>query len=243
MEAGKNTSINEDESKTAIETQKKLHGQGDQRSEHVEAAQRRFSEMKKAYKPLEKTQLELLFTEARTQYSWHTTPVNDELLGDIYNLTKMGSTSVNCCPARFIFIRTEEGRERIKPSLTGNNIEKVMTAPVTTIIAYDVTFFERLDQLVPYMDLKPMFAGKGTFSEVTAFRNGTLQGAYFMMAAKALGLDCGPISGFDNSAVDDEFFMGTSVKSNFLCCLGYGDSKRLFQRLPRFDFEEVCTLL
>ena len=243
MEEGKNASINEDESKTAIETQKKLHGQGDQRSEHVEAAQRRFSEMKKAYKPLEKTQLELLFTEARTQYSWHSALVSDELLADIYNLMKMGSTSVNCCPARFVFIRTKEGRERIKPSLTGNNIEKVMTAPVTTIIAYDVTFFERLDQLVPYMDLKPMFAGKGTFSEVTAFRNGTLQGAYFMMAAKALGLDCGPISGFDNSAVDDEFFMGTSVKSNFLCCLGYGDSKRLFQRLPRFDFEEVCTLL
>ncbi|MAH73209.1 MAG: malonic semialdehyde reductase [Cellvibrionales bacterium TMED49] len=193
--------------------------------------------------PLNDDHLDLLFREARTQYAWQDKEVSESMLREIYDLTKMGSTSLNSCPARFVFLRDTSSKQRLKMALTGNNIEKIMSAPVVVIIAHDTHFFESLDFLAPYADLKPMFVGNPAAAEVTAFRNGTLQGAYLMMAAKALGLDCGPMSGFDNSLIDQEFFADSDIRSNFLCCLGYGDPGRLFQRLPRFDFDSVCEML
>ena len=223
--------------------QRMLHGGAEVKSEEVLAAQTAFSEMKNRYSPLSDDHLDLLFREARSQYAWQDREVSDELLRTLYDLTKMASTSVNSCPGRFIFLRSEESKARLRPALTGNNVEKIMGAPVVTIIAHDNAFYERLDQLVPYTDLKPMFADKPAYCESTAFRNGTLQGAQFMTAARALGLDCGPMSGFNNQLVDEEFFAGTDVASNFLCCLGYGDASRIFQRLPRLDFNQACEFL
>ena len=223
--------------------QRRLHGGDNLKSELILAAQMAFNEMKKRYKPLSDDHLDLLFREPRTQYAWQDRPVTDDVLRALYALTKMASTSVNSCPARFIFLRSDESKERLRPTLTGNNVEKIMGAPVVVIIAHDNAFYERLDQLAPYADLKPMFVDKPAYCEVTAFRNGTLQGAQLIMAARALGLDCGPMSGFNNQAVDDIFFAGTSVVSNFLCCLGYGDPSRIFQRLPRLDFDQACELL
>ena len=223
--------------------QRMLHGGAEVKSEEVLAAQTAFTEMKNRYSPLSDGHLDLLFREPRTQYAWQDREVSDDLIRTLYDLTKMASTSVNCCPGRFVFLRSEESKERLRPTLTGNNVEKIMGAPVVTIIAHDNAFYERLDQLAPYADFKPMFVDKPAYCEATAFRNGTLQGAQLMMAARALGLDCGPMSGFNNQLVDEEFFAGTTVVSNFLCCLGYGDPSRIFQRLPRLGFNEACEFL
>ena len=223
--------------------QRRLHGGDNMQPDEVSAAQATFSEMKKRYSPLSDDHLDLLFREPRTQYAWQDKEVSEDLLRTLYDLTKMTSTSVNSCPGRFIFLRSQESKERLRPTLTGNNVEKIMGAPVVAIIAHDNAFYERLDQLTPHADLKPMFVDKPAFCETTAFRNGTLQGAQLMMAARALGLDCGPMSGFNNQLVDEEFFADTSVVSNFLCCLGYGDPSRIFQRLPRLEFDEACEFL
>ena len=223
--------------------QRMLHGGAEVKSEEVLAAQTAFTEMKNRYSPLSDGHLDLLFREPRTQYAWQDREVSDDLIRALYDLTKMASTSVNCCPGRFVFLRSEESKERLRPTLTGNNVEKIMGAPVVTIIAHDNAFYERLDQLAPYADVKPMFVDKPAYCEATAFRNGTLQGSQLMMAARALGLDCGPMSGFNNQLVDEEFFAGTTVVSNFLCCLGYGDPSRIFQRLPRLEFNEACEFL
>jgi len=185
-----------------------------------------------------------LFHQARTHNAWHPQPVSDDLLRQIYDLMKWGPTSANSLPARFVFLRTKEAKERLRPALSPLNVDKTMQAPVTVILAYDLKFYEHLPRLFPMKpDMKNMFSSSAQLAEITAFRNGSLQGGYFILAARALGLDCGPMSGFDNAKVDAEFFPSTSVKSNFLCNLGFGDHSKLFPRSPRLEFEEVCELL
>ena len=186
--------------------------------------------------------LDVLFLDARTYNSWLEKPVSAEQLQTIYNLMKMGPTSANCCPARIIFVQSKEAKERLKVALAPGNVEKTMAAPVTAIIGYDCEFYEKLPQLFPHADARSWFAGNEELIESTAFRNSSLQGAYFLIAARAVGLDCGPMSGFDNNVLDREFFSGTSIKSNFICNIGYGDKTTLYPRSPRMGFEEVCKL-
>jgi 3-hydroxypropanoate dehydrogenase len=188
--------------------------------------------------------LDILFRKARTHNVWLDKRVSDDLLREVYDLMKWGPTSANSSPARILFLRTPEAKERLRPALSPNNLDKTMKAPVTAILAYDVKFYENLPRLLPNNPAaREWFANSPQLAEVTAFRNGTLQGGYFILAARALGLDCGPMSGFDNAKVDAEFFSGTSVKSNFLCNVGYGDASKLFPRNPRLDFDEACKLL
>ena len=169
------------------------------------------------------------------------TPVPVELLHEIYEIAAAGPTSMNSCPARFVFVTSAAGKERLAKSLKAKNIDKMMAAPVTAIIAHDLEFWRKLPFLFPHEDRRPHFEGKEKHAAETAFRNGTLQGAYFMIAARAVGLDVGPMSGFSNSVVDEEFFQGTTLRSNFLCNLGYADESALFHKLPRFAFDEVCS--
>ena len=187
--------------------------------------------------------LDQLFRDARTHNAWRDESVPDALLHELVDLAKMGPTSANCSPARFLFVKSREAKERLKPHLSEGNRDKTMKAPVCTIIGYDLDFYEYLPKLFPHTDAKSWFEGKPKKIEETAFRNGTLQGAYLIMAARALGLDCGPMSGFDNEGVDREFFAGTKVKSNFLCSLGHGDASVLFPRSPRFDFDEMAKII
>lgn len=202
--------------------------------------------------------LDQLFREARSHNGWLNKPVSDDTLRKLYDLTKWGPTSANSSPARFVFLRTREAKERLRPALAPMNVEKVMTASVTVIIAYDLRFYEKMPKLFPHnKGIAEMFSKNPQLIETTARRNSTLQGAYLMTAARALGLDIGPLSGFDNAKLDEaffdagrecegcdqEFFPEGHVKSNFLCNLGYGDPSKLFPRLPRLKFEEACTLL
>jgi 3-hydroxypropanoate dehydrogenase len=187
--------------------------------------------------------LDQLFRTARTQNKWQAKPVSTTLLHALYDLLRMGPTSANCSPARFVFITTDAGRERLKPHLLPSNVSKVMTAPVTVIIGYDLQFYERLPQLFPHTDARSWFVGNEPLIQSTAFRNGTLQGAYLIMAARALGIDCGPMSGFNNAGVDQEFFANTTIKSNFICSLGYGDPSGVFARSPRLSFDEACKIV
>lgn len=186
--------------------------------------------------------LDNIFRSARTHNGWLPKPVTDEQLRAIYDLMKWGPTSANCQPARIVFVRTKEGKEKLRPALSAGNTEKTMTAPVTAIVAYDPEFYEHLPRMFPHDQTAiTWFKGKPS-AEPTAFRNGSLQGAYLIVAARALGLDCGAMSGFDNAKVDQAFFPDGKVKSNFLCNIGYGDPAKLFTRSPRFTFEETCTL-
>ncbi len=196
----------------------------------------------------------VLFREARTHNAWLDRPVEDSLLHELYDLMKWGPTSANCCPARILFLRTPEAKQRLKPALQAANVDKTMQAPVTAIIAYDSRFYELLPRLFPAMpSMKEMFVKSPELAAATAMRNGTLQGAYFMIAARSLGLDCGPMSGFDNAKVDLEFFSAPALpgamvaagplKSNFLCNLGYGDAAKLHPRGPRLAFDEACQVL
>ena len=185
--------------------------------------------------------IDLILRDARSHYAWSDKPVSDALLEDLYDITINGPTSMNTLPARFVFVRTPEGEARLAKSLKPKNVEKMMGAPVTAIIAYDLDFWKELPFLFPHEDRRPMFEGKDAHIRDTAFRNGTLQGAYFMIAARALGLDVGAMSGFSNEIVDQEFFAGTTLRSNFLCNVGYADETALFQKLPRFPFERVCS--
>ncbi len=187
--------------------------------------------------------LDLIFLNGRSHSVWLDKPVEDELLRQAYDLAKMGPTSLNGCPMRITFVKSLEAKAKLKPCLDEGNMAKTMAAPVTAIIAYDLEFYERLPELFPYKDVRSWFVGKERYSQETAFRNGTLQGAYFMLAARSLGLDCGPMSGFNNGAVDQAFFADTSIRSNFLCNLGYGDSSKLFPRSPRLLFDEICKIL
>lgn len=187
--------------------------------------------------------LDVIFRNARSQNGWQDKPVDDALLGQVYDLCKWGPTSANCCPMRIVFVKSKEAKERLKPCLDAGNVEKSMTAPVVAIIGHDLEFYNYLPKLFPHTDARSWFAGNDAKIAVTAFRNGSLQGAYFMIAARALGLDCGPMSGFNNDKVDAEFFKGTKIKSNFLCGIGYGDPGKIFPRSPRFEFDEVCKVV
>jgi 3-hydroxypropanoate dehydrogenase len=186
--------------------------------------------------------LDIIFRKARTHTVWLDEPVSDDLLRQLYDLMKWGPTSANCCPARILFLRTREAKERLRPFLSPNNVDKTMKAPVTAILAYDLKFYEQLPKLMPHNPAARNWFNSPELIEATAFRNGSLEGGYFILAARSLGLDCGPMSGFDNAKVDAEFFPPT-VKSNFLCNLGYGDATKLFPRNPRLDFDEACQLL
>jgi 3-hydroxypropanoate dehydrogenase len=188
--------------------------------------------------------LEQIFRSARTHNAFHDRPIADAELRELYDLLKWGPTSANASPGRFVFLRSREAKERLRPALAPGNLEKTMKAPVTVIVAYDYAFFEKLPQLMPHNPgAINWFKGNTPLIESTAFRNGTLQGAYLIVAARALGFDCGPMSGFDNAKVDAEFFAGTSVRSNFLCNLGIGDPEKVFPRSPRLTFEEACQVL
>ena len=188
--------------------------------------------------------LDLIFRKSRTHSAWLDRPVEDALLRQVYDLAKMGPTSANMCPLRIVFVKSREAKERLKPALDAGNVAKTMAAPVTAILGMDVHFFEKLPKLFPHADARAWFKDlPEDVLEYIALRNSSLQGAYFMLAARALGLDCGPMSGFDNAKVDAAFFAGTAVKSNFLCNLGYGDPSKLHPRSPRLDFEEACKLV
>jgi 3-hydroxypropanoate dehydrogenase len=187
--------------------------------------------------------LDTLFRTARSHNRWLDKPVTPQILMALYDLLRWGPTSANCSPARFLFLASQAAKERLKPHLDKVNVEKTMTAPVCAIIAYDLKFAEKMPELYPY-DPKAKDWFKDTkVAEVTAFRNGTLQGAYLIMASRAVGLDAGPMSGFNNEGVDREFFTGTQIKSNFLCALGYGDARALIPRQPRLSFDEACKIL
>ncbi len=208
-------------------------------------------------KRLSEEGMDLLFRQARTYSAWLEKPVSDDTLRQLYDLMKWGPTSANCCPARILFLRTEEAKRRLLPALAPGNVDKTMAAPVTAIIAYDVKFYEQLPKLYPHTDARAWFADTPELAGITARRNSSLQGAYLMIAARALGLDCGPMSGFDNAMVDHEFFPAdgqgdafqlehfpdSHVKTNFICNLGYGDPSKLHPRSPRLEFDEACKLL
>jgi 3-hydroxypropanoate dehydrogenase len=188
--------------------------------------------------------LDLLFREARTHNKWHEDAVSDETLHELYDLLKQGPTSANSSPARFLFLRTKEAKERLAPALSSGNLAKTMAAPVTVIVAYDPKFYERLPVLFPHNpDATSWFTSNESLAATTAFRNGTLQGAYLMLAARALGLDTGGMSGFDNAKVDAEFLADRGWRSNFLVNLGKGDPSGVFARSPRMAFDEACVLL
>ena len=215
----------------------------DDQKKAIAAAQEKFTDLKDKVDSLSDDQLNLLFGEARSMNGWQDKDVSDDTLNQLYSLTKMGPTSTNCCPARFIFIKSDEQKELIKEALLPNNVDKCMSAPVIAIIGYDLDFSDHMGKLFPHMDVAPMYKGNPDMNLSTAFRNSSLQGAYMMMVARAMGLDCGPMSGFNNDLVDEIFFKDTNIKSNFLCCLGYGDPSKIFMRLPRFEFDEVCKII
>jgi 3-hydroxypropanoate dehydrogenase len=187
--------------------------------------------------------LELLFKEARSHNAWTSEPVSDETLHELYDILKFGPTSANSSPARFVFIRTKEGKEKLAPALSAGNLNKTMSAPVTSIVAYDPKFYEKLPTLFPHNpDAISWFTSNDSLAATTAFRNGTLQGAYLLMAARSLGLDVGAMSGFDNAKVDAAFFAFNGWRSNFLVNIGHGDPAGLFGRSPRLPFDEACLL-
>ena len=183
------------------------------------------------------------FLDARTQNAWLSQDVPDSLLRQLIETVKMGPTSANCLPARFVFVKSKAEKEKLKPLLSEGNRDKTMQAPVCAIVGYDLDFYEHLPKLFPHTDACSWYAGKPKKIEETAFRNGTLQGGYLIIAARLLGLDCGPMSGFDNAGVDAAFFAGTAIKSNFLCNLGYGDPSAVKARLPRFTFDEMAKII
>jgi 3-hydroxypropanoate dehydrogenase len=192
---------------------------------------------------LDDRSLDIIFRKARTHNVWLDKPVSDALLQQVYDLMKWAPTSANCSPARIVFVRSAEAKQRLLPAMAPGNVEKTRTAPITAIIAYDLEFYEKLPVLFPPADARSWFVGNQPLIDTTAFRNGTLQGAYFILAARSLGLDAGPMSGFDNATVDKEFFPGGKVKSNFVINLGYGDGSKLFPRSPRLPFAEAAQIL
>jgi len=192
---------------------------------------------------LDDRSLDIIFREAHTHSVWLDKPVSDELLHAIYDLMKWGPTSGNSCPARIVFVRSAEAKQRLLPLMSEGNREKTRTAPVTAIVAHDMEFYEKLPKLFPHTDARSWFAGNQPLIDTTAFRNGTLQGAYLLIAARALGLDAGPMSGFDNAGIDLEFFPGGKVKSNFVINLGYADRGKVHHRNPRLPFGEAAQII
>lgn len=206
-----------------------------------EKAQQQVRALRERKTQLDADSIDVILSGARSHYAWTSKAVETTTLESLYQITASGPTSMNTCPARFVFVTSEQGKQRLAKSLKEKNVDKMMSAPVTAIIAYDLTFWEKLPFLFPHEDRRGFFKGKDTHIESTAFRNSTLQGAYFMIAARALGLDVGAMSGFSNEIVDQEFFAQSGWKSNFLCNLGYADESALFPRLPRFSFDDVCS--
>ena len=195
-------------------------------------------------KPISSDALKQIFTDARSFSAWLAQDVSDQMLQDIYDLMKWGPTSANCCPVRIVFVKAGAYKEKLISCLAAGNVAKVQAAPVTAILAQDEKFYEQLPKLFSHAPaMREIFAKDKGLAESTAFRNSSLQGAYFILAARALGLDCGPMSGFDNKKLDALFFAGTSWKSNFICSVGYGDKSKLFPRLPRLGFDESCRVL
>ena len=192
---------------------------------------------------LDDAALDVIFREARTHRAWQDREVSDVLLQAVYDLARMGPTSLNCCPMRVVFVRSAEAKERLKPALVAGNVDKTMNAPVTAIIASDMEFYEQMPKLAPHGSFRDMYAGKDALISETAMRNGSLQGAYFIIAARALGLDCGPMSGFNATKVNDAFFEDSAYRVNFLCNLGYGDAAALKDRQPRLTFDEACRFV
>ncbi|MEQ6916467.1 malonic semialdehyde reductase [Halomonas aquatica] len=193
---------------------------------------------------IDQNALETLFTGARTHNVWLDKEVSEDKIHELYQVMHFGPTSMNCQPLRVLFLRSQEAKERLKPALLPGNQEKTMKAPVVAVLGYDTEFYEHLPRMFSHnKDAKSLFEGKTDFINTTAFRNSSIQGGYFILAARAIGLDAGPMSGFNNAAVDEEFFPGGKVKSNFLCNIGYGDHSALFPRQERFDFDEVCQVL
>lgn len=192
---------------------------------------------------LDNTSLDTLFREARSFSYWQDKPVSEEQLHALYELMKWGPTAANCCPARLVFIKSEAGKEKLRPSLDEGNVHKCMSAPVVVVVAMDMEFYEKLPRLYPHADARSWFAGKPEKIRNGAMLNTTLEGAYMMMAARSLGLDCGPMTGFDKEKLDAEFFPDGKLKSLFICALGYGQRERLHPRGPRLDFDEVCRIV
>lgn len=192
--------------------------------------------------PLAESALEQLFTEARTQYDWDVQPLPETLIRQLYELLKFGPTAANSSPARFIFCTSEEARAKLADCATGNNPDKIRQAPLTVIVGMDLAFHHRLPDLFPHTDARSWFEGKEALIRESAFRNSSLQGSWLIMAARALGLDTGPMSGFDKARVDAEFWAGTAVETNFICSIGRGTGKAVFPRLPRLSFEDACRI-
>ena len=190
---------------------------------------------------IDQAAIDTVFLKARTQNKWKDEPVTEDQLRQIYDILKFGSTSANCSPARFVFVTSKEGKEKLAPALSSGNLEKTMAAPVCVIVGTDMEFYEKLPQLFPHADARSWFTSSPALAEETAFRNGTLQGAYLTVAAKMVGLDVGSMSGFDKAKVDEAFFAGTKIKSNWLVNIGHGDPSGVFGRLPRLSFEEACS--
>lgn len=192
--------------------------------------------------PLPDLALNQLFRDARSQNGYLDRPVPDAVLEALYDLVKLGPTSTNCQPGRFVFVRSAAQKQRLADCVAPNNKAKVLAAPVCVVIGMEIDFVESLERLFPHVDVRPMYRGRDAMIEATAFRNSSLQGGYLIMAARALGLDCGPMSGFDAQAVDAAFWSGTSVRTNFICTLGQGDPSKVFPRLPRLTFAEACRM-
>jgi 3-hydroxypropanoate dehydrogenase len=192
---------------------------------------------------LDANALDQIFRNARTHNGWQDKPVADGLLSELHDLMKWGPTSANCWPLRVVYVKSPEAKSRLEPLLMEGNRAKTASAPVTAILGMDMAFYEELPKLFPHADARSWFVGNDALIQATAFRNSSLQGAYFMLAARALGLDCGPMSGFDAAKVNAEFFPGTRIETNFICNLGYGDPAQLFPRSPRPSFEEVCKIV
>lgn len=199
--------------------------------------------LRKSMTELDDNGLNLLFREARTHNGWLDKPVSDDKLKLIFELAISGPTSTNCQPSRFIFCTTAEAKQRLIPCVGEGNVAKINSAPVTAIIGYDLSFWVHLPRMFPHKDMSANFRNNTAAAKTAAFRNSSLQGAYFILAARAVGLDTGPMSGFNNQKVDEEFFANTDIKSNFLCNVGYGNSQTLFEKLPRFNFSEICEIL
>lgn len=208
-----------------------------------QAAQQAVRDLRSRVTRLGDGEIDLILRDARSHYAWTDRQVPDTILRALFEITIQGPTSMNTCPARFIFVKSDPAKDRLAKSLKAKNIDKMRAAPMTAIIAWDPLYWQRLDFLFPHEDRKPLFAGNETYAHDTAYRNSTLQGAYFMIAARALGLDVGAMSGFSNEIVDQEFFSENGWKSNFLCNFGYADETALFQKLPRFSFDDVCEVI
>ncbi|MDH5392245.1 MAG: malonic semialdehyde reductase [Gammaproteobacteria bacterium] len=195
------------------------------------------------HKKLDQQALDTLFLQARSQNGWQDTALPSGIFEQIYDLMKMGPTTANSCPARFVFVESDEAKQRLKVCLAEGNINKSMSAPAVVIIGMDLEFYEKLPELFPHDDARSWFAGNDKKIEENAFRNSSLQAAYFMLAARSLGLDCGPMSGFDYDKMNQTFFPGGKVKCNFICAIGYGDKSKVYDRLPRLSFDTACQVL